>query len=118
MLLFLISFHDIDVGLGVCIVRASSEEEALAKVNKAGFPRQVGLPDHGRVLVTEMFPKVAALVPEQFVDRLITDDEFVRVYKLLQPAGSIPEGPVLEATADHMTARINEDMARDLRRMK
>jgi hypothetical protein len=113
MTLFLISFHDLGEELGGCIMRASSEEEALAKVTKARFAPQVGLRQHGRVLVTEMNPAPAALVPERFIDRLLVDDEIDRVYELIRPAALIPEGPALEAVTDHMVAQIDEGIAHD-----
>jgi len=114
MTLFLISFHDIDEELGGCIMRGLSEEEVLAKIRKADFGGQVGLSAHGRILVSEVRPEPAALIPEQFIDRLLTDDEIGRVYELIQPASSMPEGPELDATADLMTTQLNEDIARGL----
>jgi hypothetical protein len=114
MTLFIISFHDIDEELGGCIMRGSSEQEVLARITKADFGGQVGLPAHGRLLISEIRPKPAALIPDRFIDRLLTGDEIDQVYELIKPASSIPEGPALEATTRLMNAQLNEDIARDL----
>jgi hypothetical protein len=91
-LLFMISFHgtDLDETLGGCIVRANSEQEALTKINKAGFPRQVGLADGGKILVTEFKKSKAQLVPEDLVDRLISDDDLELLMKSIQVAKREP----------------------------
>jgi hypothetical protein len=113
MTLFLISFHDTDEELGGCIMRAQSEKEALDKIAKGRFLSRVGLPTHGCVLVTAMHPGPSALVPEPFIDRLLTNEEFGEVYELLKPAALVtPEGPVLEAAGDLLTALVNADIAR------
>ncbi len=112
--LFMFSFHDLDEELGGCILRAATEPQALRQLRKGRFAEQVGFPAHGRALVTEMVPRAAALVPEKYVGRLLTEEEFDHLTELLLPAAVTLPGPALDAASAIMASKVNAEIRQDL----
>jgi hypothetical protein len=105
--IFLISFYDGEDELGGCVLCADDEKAALNQLRDGKFAHKV-LALSGNVLVTEMHAGAAALVPERFLGRILSDDEFDELYGILRPAALVPEGPVLDAARDLMIALLKK----------
>ena len=109
MPLFLISFHDIGRDLGGCVLRATTERRALKAVRKAGYAQQVGLPAHGRALITRLLPRLETLVDERFIGHVLTANERDELLDTLEPHGLL-RGAASDDAADAMADRLDDEM--------
>lgn len=105
MPLFLVSFHERDSELlGGCVVRAKTQAKAVRIASQ--FGRQVGLSQHGRVLMTEMSPHMEKRLPERLVRRLLTDEESAELLELASEGATLPPESVVDQLAEELDADI------------